>query len=329
MKTEKSGDRQIQPFKPYLIVSLILLVLLITGCSQPAVNCSQQQLADLSGALAYTENDALAFQFPLDELGIYANPTPARFCKASFGLDPKKYHAAEDYHLPAGSPVYAFADGEISFSGRMGGYGWLIIIDHPQFNIYSLYGHLSPSRWYLESGTVEKGDLIGYLGDSDENGGSAKDPLVTHLHFAIRTGQRSDYPGQGEWRWMAGWIKSCPSDLGWLKPSEVITGQEIPPGGFPAPKARLLEKWSGEIILASIYLITGGFVFITSRKKGTPLPLLIYGGAMIVAGWFSSIKGTRMQYALIAMAGISIALALYQFLQRRKAEPAVEEERKE
>ncbi len=28
--------------------------------------------------------------------------------------------------------VYAMADGRVSFSGTAGGYGWLIIIDHPQ-----------------------------------------------------------------------------------------------------------------------------------------------------------------------------------------------------
>jgi len=233
----------------------------------------------------------------------------------------RKYHAAEDYHLPAGSPVYAFADGEISFSGPMGGYGWLIIIDHPQANIYSLYGHLSPSRWYLESGTVvEKGDLIGYLGDPDENGGSKKNPLVTHLHFGIRFGQRADYTGFGEWRWMAGWIKPCPSEVGWLRPSEIITGQETPPGGFPEPKAGLIEIWKGELILTGIYLIVGLSIGYNSWKAKNPLSLVIYGCAMIIAGWYFSIKGTRLHYALFSMAGISITLAIHKFIQGRKAE---------
>ena len=113
--------------------------------------------------------------------------------------------------------------------GRTGGYGWLIIIDHPQVNLYSLYGHLSPSRWKLESGTeVKRGDLIAYLGDSDENGGSADEPLEPHLHFGVRAGQTADYPAKGEWRFMAGWIRLCPQDLGWLQPSVVITRQETP-----------------------------------------------------------------------------------------------------
>ena len=184
MFSNELGEKQNPANKAYLIASLILLVFLISSCSPPATSCPEHPLTDLSGALAYAGDDQLEFQFPLDELGQDSDPSPAKFCTGGGMGSKRKYHAAEDYHLPAGSPVYTFADGEISFSGPMGGYGWLIIIDHPQANLYSLYGHLSPSRWYLESGTVvEKGDLIAYLGDSDENGGSKKNPLVTHLHF--------------------------------------------------------------------------------------------------------------------------------------------------
>ena len=312
------GEKQNPANKAYLIASLILLVLVSSSCSQPADTCYQQPLADLSGALAYAADDQLKFQFPLDELGQDSDPSPAKFCSGGGEGSKRMYHAAEDYHLPAGSPVYALADGNISFSGPMRGYGWLLIIDHPQADIYSLYGHLSPSRWKLDSGNVKKGDLIGYLGDPDENGGSIKNPLRPHLHFGVRVGQRSDYPGMGEWRWMAGWIKPCPSELGWLRSSEIITAQEIPSEGFPAPKAVLFEKWSGEIILASIYLIVGISVGINSWKSKKPLYLLIFGCTMIAAGWYFSTKGTRIQYALFSMAGISIMQAIYQFIQGRK-----------
>jgi len=313
------GDRNVRTSKGYFIASWILLVILVSGCSQSAGSCDEQPLADLSGALAYAGDDQLEFQYPLAELGSERDPIPAKFCTG--GGSGSKYHAAEDYHLPAGSPVYAFADGEISFSGPMGGYGWLIIIDHPQPNIYSLYGHLSPSRWYLKSGTVEKGDLIGYLGDSDENGGSKKNPLVTHLHFGVRAGQRVDYTGFGEWRWMAGWIKPCPSELGWLRPSKIITGQEIPLGGFPEPKAGQIEIWKGELILTGIYLIVGVSIGYNSWKAKKPLYLIIYGCTMIIAGVYFSVKGTRIHYALFSMAGISITLAIYKFIQKRKVEP--------
>ncbi len=300
-------------------IIIFLLLLLAAGCTETVGPCSPQPPADLSGALAYAADNQLDFQFPLDEL-VY--PHRAVFCERGCNQTTCEYHAAEDYHLPAGTPVYAIADGVLSFSGPMKGYGWLIIIDHPQANIYSLYGHLSPSRWRLEPGPVEKGELIAYLGDPDENGGSSERPLETHLHFGIRAGQRTDYPGMGEWRWEAGWIKPCPQDLGWLQPSEIITRQEIPPGGFPAPSAGLLKKWGIELAFMSVYGVGGVCNLIYALKKNKPLTLVIYGGIMLVAGWILSSKGTRISYVLFPMAILALGFAAFQYSRRFQRTPA-------
>ena len=311
-----NGPRQGRMIKLFLAAGCLLLMISVSSCARAAGPCYQRPMADLSQALAYAGDDQLPFQFPLDELGLDDDPAPARFCKGSWG-DPKdrKYHAAEDYHLPAGSPVYAFADGVISFSGSMDGYGWLIIIDHPRADIYSLYGHLSPSRWYLESGEVEKGDVIGYLGNSDENGGSTKNPLVTHLHFGIRAGQRRDYTGMGEWRWMAGWIKNCPSDLGWLQPSLVIASQEIPPPGFTKPAGGLFEKWGVEMLFSSVYGATGAVVITSALKKKKYVAPLAYAVLMVIAYLVLSIKGTRINYVLITLSMISFGISIYLYLR--------------
>ncbi len=197
----------------------------------------------------------------------------------------------------------------------------LIIIDHPQANIYSLYGHLSPSRWRLESGPVEKGDLIAYLGDPDENGGSAEQPLRTHLHFGIRAGQRSDYPGMGEWRWEAGWIKPCPQDIGWLQPSGIITRQEILPGGFPKPPGGLLEKWGIELAFISFYLFGGAGTLVFALKNNKPIALVFYGGLLIVAGRVLSSKGTLISYVLFPMGVLALGLAAFQYLRRPQKLP--------
>ena len=293
------------------LMIVILLMLFLAGCTETTDTCLPLPPTNWSGALAYAKNDQLDFRFPLDELDNDVSPHPAIFCSSGGSESARKYHAAEDYFLPAGTPVYAMADGIISFSGPMGGYGWLIIIDHPQANIYSLYGHLSPSRWRLESGPVGKGDLIAYLGDPDENGGSPENPLRSHLHFAIRAGQRTDYPGMGEWRWQAGWIKPCPQDLGWLQPSGVITSQEIPPGGFPAPRAGLLDKWRVEMAFVSMYLLAGVGVLVISIRKKNLIVLLIYGSLLIVAGLVLSSKGTRVSYALISLAVLLLLFTIF------------------
>jgi murein DD-endopeptidase MepM/ murein hydrolase activator NlpD len=247
---------------------------------------------------------------------VYATPFSTNFAAYGMGEFGLEYHAAEDSLQPAGTPVYAMADGNISFSGPMGGYGWLIIINHPQANLYSLYGHLSPSRWRRESGTVEKGELIAYLGDSGENGGSSEQPLRPHLHFGVRAGQRDDYSGMGEWRWQAGWIRLCPQDLGWLQPSVIITSQDIPVGGFPEPAAGLVAKWGLELLFTGIYLFGGACMLVFAIKKNKPFVLIMTGGFLIVAGWIFYNKGTKMSYVIFIMAVLFSAIGIYKTIRR-------------
>ncbi len=52
-----------------LLTSSFLLILLLTGCAQAPQSCPPQPPADLSGAIAFAEDDQLDFRFPLDELG--------------------------------------------------------------------------------------------------------------------------------------------------------------------------------------------------------------------------------------------------------------------
>ena len=208
------------------------------------------------------------------------------------------------------------ADGIISYSERAGGYGWLILIDHPQANLFSLYGHLSPRRWKLKSGTeVERGDLIAYLGDSDENGGSKEQPLDTHLHFGIRAGQTADYPAKGEWRYMGGWIKLCPQDVGWLQPSLVISSQEIPAGGYPQPRVGFLTLWGLDLLITNLYTISGVLFFVTSRKK-THFLLLAPGFIAIMAGIVLHNNGLMKSYLLLVIGILILAVGIYYFIRR-------------
>lgn len=302
------------------VIPLLVLVLLV-GCSPSSVNCPRFPMAHLPAAETSAADDTLPFQYPLEGFERYETAY-SEFC--TFKRYPGEYHAAEDYLRPAGTPVYAMAAGDVTFSGPMGGYGWLIIVDHPQANLYSLYGHLSPSRWHIDRETVEKGQLLGYLGDADENGGSAERPLRPHLHFGIRTGQRSGYPGIGEWRWQAGWIKPCPADLGWLQPSAIINDQTIPAGGFSGPRMPLLAVWRIELLFAGIYLIGGTSMLVSAIRKNRPSVLAVSCCLLLLAGWIFYGKGFKSSYAVFATAVLCIVIGGYHFLRRAAPFPATQ-----
>jgi len=86
-------------------------------------------------------------------------------------------HKGLDIAAKIGTPIKAVADGKVTYSGAMGGYGKLIIIDHGN-GITTRYGHCS--KLYVKVGTqVTAGDLIAAVG----NTGNSTGP---HLHFEIR-----------------------------------------------------------------------------------------------------------------------------------------------
>lgn len=298
--------------RPHILTFLCLIVIAIAACTgkQSAESCPSGMPVGLLDAQDIASNDNLPFRFPLDQSSIdddlyfgwfgVSNECPPEM-EDCFHYKVRLYHAAEDYKRPARTPVYAMADGKVSFSGRAGGYGWLIIIDHPQANLYSLYGHLSPSRWRIRSGIVNKGDIIAYLGDPDENGGSAEQPLEPHLHFGVGAGQKSDYPGRGDWRYQAGWIRPCPQDLGWQQPSVIITGQKIPAGRYPSPAVDFWVRWAGELLITGLYATGGAGMLIFGVLKHVRWMLLAPGILMVAAEIVFHNNGMATTWALLGI----------------------------
>jgi LysM repeat protein len=119
------------------------------------------------------------FVSALEEIGDFIIPTS--------GLNWGKKHSfnGTDIAAPCGSEVYASQSGVVveSSDGWNGGYGNYIIIRH-QNGSYTLYGHLS-LRIVEIGDKVEKGELIGYVG----NTGHTLGPTGCHLHFEVRGGQ--------------------------------------------------------------------------------------------------------------------------------------------
>lgn len=69
------------------------------------------------------------------------------------------FHAGEDWMAPAGSSVYAVADGKVIYTSSSGFQDGFIVIEHKDCgkSIYSFYGHLSSNIPVSPNQTVRKG----------------------------------------------------------------------------------------------------------------------------------------------------------------------------
>jgi murein DD-endopeptidase MepM/ murein hydrolase activator NlpD len=87
------------------------------------------------------------------------------------------FHRGVDISSDIGTRIIAPADGVVSFSNIMNGYGRAVMIDHGN-GISTLYGHMS--GFAVSSGQlVHRGDTIGYVGSSGRSTGP-------HLHYEVR-----------------------------------------------------------------------------------------------------------------------------------------------
>ena len=86
-------------------------------------------------------------------------------------------HAGLDMAAPSGTPVYAPADGIVSYVGYESGYGKLVSIDHG-YGVVTRYGH--NSRVFVEQGQkVKRWDVISAVGSTGRSTGA-------HLHYEVR-----------------------------------------------------------------------------------------------------------------------------------------------
>jgi murein DD-endopeptidase MepM/ murein hydrolase activator NlpD len=118
-------------------------------------------------------------------------PASRASISSGFGYrrDPFNGHAAMhsglDFKGPIGAPIYAAADGRVSFVGRKSGYGNVVEISHGN-GLMTRYAHMS--RFNARVGqAVEAGHIIGAIGNTGRSTGP-------HLHFEVRVNDRAVNP---------------------------------------------------------------------------------------------------------------------------------------
>ncbi len=225
----------------------------------PTVNKNECHRLDLSVSSPWLGHqadfdDGELFQFKIDRLqkhhpqkilaGGYLEPravyTTSEYGRlGNSGPENRSIHLGVDFWLPAGTGVNALFDGEVVTSVNDAGnkeYGGLIILKHQTgtFDFFTLYGHLSlASIETTQVGqTVLKGELIGFLGNSHENGNWAP-----HLHFQVllsMLGYSTDFPGVVYPHQLQVWKSVCPD------PNLLFRVKSLKPEP-PAPDDQLLD----------------------------------------------------------------------------------------
>ncbi|MFW6033649.1 MAG: M23 family metallopeptidase [bacterium] len=102
-------------------------------------------------------------------------------------------HTGVDVAAPYGREVLAASDGQVTYAGWDGNYGFKVEITHPD-RTRTWYAHLS-SASATAGGSVAAGDVIGHVGSTGNTTGP-------HLHYEIRPGPDSRRPVDPE-PWMA------------------------------------------------------------------------------------------------------------------------------
>jgi murein DD-endopeptidase MepM/ murein hydrolase activator NlpD len=112
--------------------------------------------------------------------------TPLKFGKMTSGYSIRRFHPIHkrykahtgiDYGAPMGTPIFATANGKVTFSGRKGGYGKLIIVKHPN-GYQTYYGHCSKLK-KKRGENVNQGEVIALVGSTGISTGP-------HVHYEVR-----------------------------------------------------------------------------------------------------------------------------------------------
>lgn len=142
------------------------------------IEASKKQLEDDIAELAKQLEDDSSY-----EGGVFIWPVDQKRGTSSgweWRINPiskaREFHNGLDIPAPAGTKIFAAADGTVVKSAWYGGYGNCIIVNHGG-GVMTLYGHCSKLA-ASEGQSVKQGDVIAYVGTTGYSTGN-------HLHFTV------------------------------------------------------------------------------------------------------------------------------------------------
>lgn len=117
-------------------------------------------------------------------------PLPSGYVSSRFGrrMDPftgrTSWHHGVDYSARLGTPIFATADGVVTFAGKWYQFGWTVEISHGH-GFATRYAHCS--KLLVRKGKrVKRGDVIARVGSSGRS-------TATHLHYEVtKDGQKKN-----------------------------------------------------------------------------------------------------------------------------------------
>ncbi|YAL82453.1 peptidoglycan DD-metalloendopeptidase family protein [Dermacoccaceae bacterium W4C1] len=141
--------------------------------------------ASSSGSSSTKSSSGSTNSAPRNDGHFLTGPRPKSQITSPFGyrmhpiLNVPMLHGGSDFSFACGTPVYAAAAGEVIQAGFNSIGGNHVLIDHGDYQGKSYatqYDHLS--KIVTRSGTVRKGQLVGYSGTTGRSTGC-------HLHFVV------------------------------------------------------------------------------------------------------------------------------------------------
>ncbi len=171
-----------------LIISIIICIFFI-----PTISTSNSSQISEEKQIIFYGNKNFAWPIPgyttiSSNFGRRTSPT----------VGASTYHKGVDIPAPEGTNLIATCDGEITFTGFLGGGGYTITLTNPE-EIKITYCHVSPNYIVSVGDIIEQGQVIGQVGPkyvygvsgntyTDPSNGKPTNGATTgcHLHIGFR-----------------------------------------------------------------------------------------------------------------------------------------------